>query len=101
MIFFNIKMQLCISGLTRYNYTYQSSDTKKPLTLQREPTNKYDKNVIKVYLDDKMIGYISRMEASVLAPILDTTKTLHVKKWIGLRKLSTDGYMIIHAILKG
>lgn len=48
-------------------------DYHSPLTLLREPKNKYDKNAIKI-ISDKYgeLGFIPRAEAKKIAPLLDS-----------------------------
>lgn len=41
------------------------------LRLQREPTNKFDKNAIAVYTFQQCLGYVPRGLAVELAPIMD------------------------------
>lgn len=43
-----------------------------PLTLRREPTNKFDTNAIAVWSEDKCVGYIGKDYASILAGMMDT-----------------------------
>lgn len=42
-----------------------------PLTLRREPTNRFDTNAIAVWASDKQVGYIGKDYASILAPMMD------------------------------
>ena len=45
------------------------------LRLEREPTNEYDPNAIKVFFEDTFIGYIERGQAAWISPELDEKKT--------------------------
>ena len=60
------------------------------LQLKPEPTNKYDKNAIKIMFNSKMLGYVpARLSAQVLAfiavaecPVCETIKvTPEAKPW--------------------
>jgi hypothetical protein len=46
------------------------------ITLRRHYMNKFDRNAISVFLDDKDIGYIDRDLAQVLAPEIDAGLTI-------------------------
>lgn len=41
------------------------------VTIEREPSNKYDPNAIKVLVDGRQIGYIGKDFSSILAPMMD------------------------------
>ena len=45
------------------------------LRLEREPTNDYDPNAIKVFFEDTFIGYIERGQAAWISPELDEGKS--------------------------
>lgn len=42
-----------------------------PLTLKREPMNKYDTNAVAVYYGAKKLGFVPRGLAKDIAPLLD------------------------------
>lgn len=42
------------------------------LVLKREKNNKFDKNAIQVYKEDKLLGYLSRYMAEQVAPKIDS-----------------------------
>ena len=97
MRFFMCAVEVCVTGIQRYDYSFNQNDTSKQLVFKRDFKNKFDKNAIKVYLDDKHIGYIKRDEAQLLSPVMKTN-SFYVKKW-GVES-HTDGYMIVHCILR-
>ena len=39
--------------------------------LRREPSNQYDRNAIRVVIDDHSVGYVPREYAEVISPVLD------------------------------
>ena len=78
---FKLVVEVCVTGLKRTDYQYNSNDIEKKMTLMRQQKNKYDRNAIVVKLDDNKIGYIKKNQAAILAPMLDTNH-LTVKKWI-------------------
>lgn len=41
------------------------------IKLEREPDNKYDMNAVKVFANDKQIGYIGKEYAQIIAPLMD------------------------------
>ena len=57
---FKFVIEVCITGIQRYGYSYKESDTTKQMTLVRERRNKYDRNAIVVKLNDTQIGYIKK-----------------------------------------
>ena len=97
---FKLIIEVCITGIARYEYTYKKGDTTKQMVLVRERRNKYDRNAIVVKLDGIQIGYVKKDEARILAPLLDTNK-LTVKKWLCDEERSTSGYMIAQLYLVG
>ena len=100
MKIFGLVMEVCVAGLQRYNYKFESKHINEELTFQREPTNKYDTNAIIVLLNGVKIGYTKREDAVILAPILDHNNNLKIIKWIHITEKSTGGYMICHVKLK-
>ena len=72
----------------------------KLLRFEREPDNAFDSDAIKVFLDSKMIGYITATDAETMAPIMDTNPKLQPYKWIRMHDKSTDGYMVIQLRMK-
>lgn len=96
MRFFQLAIEVCVTGIKRYDYAFKDSDTNKTFKLIRDYHNKYDKNAIRVLLDDKHIGYVKREEAQILSPVLKTN-VFYVKKWGVISH--TNGYMIVHCIL--
>ena len=98
MKFFNsLSIEICITGIQHYGYVFTDTDTSKQMKFTRDYKNKYDKNAIKVWLDDQHIGYIKKNEAQILAPILKTN-TFYVRKWGCVS--GTTGYMVIHCVIK-
>ena len=95
---FKLIIEVCITGIKRYDYTFKKTDTTKQMTLQRERNNRFDKNAIVVKLNGIQIGYVKKNEAKILAPILDTN-ALKVKKWLCDEECSTSGYMIAQLYL--
>ena len=93
---FKIVTEICITGIQRYNYTFNQTDINKQLTLARDFKNQYDFNAIKVLLDKNHIGYVKKNEARILAPILKTNK-FYVKKWDVVTH--TTGYLVIQCII--
>ena len=94
---FKLAIEVCITGIKKYGYAYQASDLTKQLKLIREPTNKHDRNAIKVMLDDQHIGYIKKDIAKIFSPILRDSQ-LKVKRWYV--KTYTDGYILAHLYLR-
>ena len=94
---FEMIFEICVTGIQRYHYSFTNTDTSKQLKLTRDYKNKYDRNAIKVLLDDKHIGYIKKEEAQILSPILKTN-TFYIKKWGVVSH--TTGYMVIQCVLK-
>lgn len=41
------------------------------VTIEREPSNQYDPNAIKVLVDGRQIGYIGKDFSGILAPMMD------------------------------
>ena len=95
---FKFVIEVCITGIARYDYTYKETDINKLMTLVREKKNRFDRNAIVVKLDGKKIGYIKKEQARILAPILDAN-SLKVKKWICDTEQTTTGYMIAQLYL--
>ena len=95
---FKLVVEVCVTGIKRYDYKYSHNDINKEMTLQRQSKNKYDSNAIVVKLDGNKIGYIKKDQAAILTPILDTNH-LTVKKWICDTKRSTTAYMIAQLYL--
>ena len=55
-----------------------------PIKLEREPDNKYDMNAVKVYADNRQIGYIGKEYAQIIAPLMDEYEEFDAKvKGIG------------------
>ena len=44
-----------------------------PVTLVREPTNRFDPNAVQVWIDGKVVGYIPKADAATLAPLIDAS----------------------------
>ena len=72
--------------------------SEHPLTLLREPNNKYDPNAIRVHdsMDDLMLGHVPAPVAAVLAPKIDggetwTAEIAEVPPNMILRKVEDDG----------
>ena len=98
---FKLVFEVCVTGIQRYGYQYNSKiDETKHLVLVREPNNKFDKNAIIVKLGDNKIGYVKREEAQLLSPLLATNK-LKVKRWKCDIEKSTSGYMIVQLYMVG
>ena len=98
---FKLVIEVCITGINRYDYQYNpKKDETKSLGLVREPNNKFDKNAIMVRLGDNKIGYVKREEAQLLSPLLATNK-LNVKRWKCDIEKSTSGYMIVQLYMIG
>ena len=94
---FQLVVEVCITAIKRYNYTFNKRDTNKKLKLVRNFTNKWDKNAIQVHLDNDQIGYVKKEDAQILSPVLKTN-TFYVKKWDVVSH--TDGYIVIQCVLK-
>ena len=95
---FKLVIEVCVTGIKRYDYKYSPTDIDKKLMLMRQQKNQYDKNAIVVKLDGSKIGYIKKDQAKILAPILDTNR-LTVRKWICDEDKSTSGYLIAQLYL--
>lgn len=57
-------------GSSRKDIIVNMTD-ESPVMLEREPTNKYDVNAIKVLTDGGQIGYIGKDYSGILAPYID------------------------------
>lgn len=66
------------AGKRIYEYLYL--DTKAKLV--PEPTNKYDKNAVKVCVDGKTVGYIKREETGVIRDILKKTQIEYIRAFV-------------------
>ncbi len=53
--------------------------TGTALTLKREPDNKFDKNAVGVWFEDKQIGYIPKKDNSSIAMAMDSNAELTPK----------------------
>ena len=42
MKFFHLTVEMCVTGIKRYDYAYQEGDTAKQLKLKRDIKNKFD-----------------------------------------------------------
>lgn len=42
-----------------------------PVTLVREPTNRFDRNAVQVWIDGKRVGYISKDQNAVLSTFIE------------------------------
>ena len=93
-------LELCITGLKHYGFIWEDGLQKQKLIFVREPDNEYDENAIKVLLNDKQIGYITRDDAEQLAPYLDGNPTLQPCKWGRDHDNSNNGYMVIQTVMK-
>ena len=51
------------------------------LVLKREPTNQHDENAVKVLNGKKMLGYLPRQAAAILAPVMDNRCKVRVERW--------------------
>ena len=97
MRFFHFAVEICITAIKRFNYSFKDCDTDKKLKLIRNFKNKWDKNAIQVHLDGEQIGYVKKEEAQILSPILKTN-TFYLKRWCVVSH--TDGYMVIQCVVK-
>lgn len=61
-------------------YRAQESGAKLAAELRREPKNAYDKNAVKVIIDGKHVGYVSRRLALELAPRMDRGDRIEVRE---------------------
>ncbi len=48
----------------------------EPLTLVREPANKYDRNAVQVWARGKHVGYVPKEQNAALARLIDAKGTL-------------------------
>ena len=60
MKFFSLTVEICITTIKRFNYSFKDGDTGKKLKLIRNFKNKWDKNAIQVLLDGEQIGYVKK-----------------------------------------
>ena len=95
---FKLIIEVCITGIARYDFKYSKKCESKQMTLSRQKNNKYDRNAIVVKLDGIQIGYVKKDEARILAPLLDTNK-LTVKKWLCDEECSTSSFLIAQLYL--
>lgn len=66
------------AGKKIYEFLYL--DTKAKLI--PEPTNKHDKNAIKVCIDGKTVGYIKREETGIVKNILNETRVEYIRAFV-------------------
>lgn len=66
------------AGKRIYEYLYL--DTKAKLV--PEPTNKHDKNAVKVCIDGKTVGYIKREETLAVKDILKKTQIEYIRAFV-------------------
>lgn len=66
------------AGKKIYEYLYL--DTKAKLV--PEPTNKHDKNAVKVSIDGKTVGYIKREETLVVKDILKNAQIEYIRAFV-------------------
>ena len=66
------------SGKSRQSIISQL-DENAAIFLQREPTNKYDKNAIRVMTLYGQVGYIGRDYAGILSEMMDAGRTFSAK----------------------
>lgn len=84
-----------VSGVHHYKqaaleaYTRYRVDSE--VALVRDPTNKYDKNAIKVLFGDKLVGYIDKETAGLAAKYLSDDMPIRAKYKRGW--LSNKGYL--------
>ncbi|MCZ4409589.1 HIRAN domain-containing protein [Cryomorphaceae bacterium 1068] len=62
-----------LSGLAYYDYhlAYRSISNGDPLTLKREPNNKYDRFAVAVYFCGRKLGYWPFPENKAIANLMD------------------------------
>lgn len=56
-----------------------SKNPDNTITLEREPNNQFDANAIKVFANNKQIGYIGKDYASILAGMIDSGRKFIAK----------------------
>ncbi len=60
-------------------YVLDSIHVDEPLTLVREPKNRFDPNAVSVYYGDHKLGYIPVVRAGVVARIMDSGQPMYAK----------------------
>lgn len=77
----NKKIDISLVGLGHHSPPFDVvSELKKCVpTLQREPSNKHDKNAVKVLLKGHMVGYIDTKSAVRVSAILETGVKYQIK----------------------
>jgi hypothetical protein len=65
-------------GTNRQTIIGQMKDNA-PVTLIREPSNRFDKNAVAVYFVDQQIGYIGREYAKIIAIMMDSGRKFDAK----------------------
>ena len=59
-------------------YWREQDGHKLPVDLLREPTNPYDENAVRVFVDSMMVGYIPAAFAKEMAPMIDAGRRYDV-----------------------
>lgn len=62
-----------------FNVPVNNFTINNTITLMRDYSNQYAKNLIAVYTDDQPIGYIKNEMAQVIAPIMDSGISVYAK----------------------
>lgn len=67
-----------VAGFSYYDgeKVWERLRTGDTLTLKREPLNPYDEKAIEIYWRDKKIGYVPRVDNSVIAQMMDRGEKL-------------------------
>jgi hypothetical protein len=70
-----------IAGINKHDgpNILDSIDIDEPLTLVREPKNRFDPNAVSVYYREHKLGYVPAFRAGVVAGIMDSGTPMHAK----------------------
>ena len=96
MKIFRITCELCITGLRRNGYEYNVEDENYSLHLENEPDNPYDNKAVRVDLEGRKIGYITRQDNQnqEIFKILDDIVEPRITQWRCV--YNAGGYMLVH-----
>ena len=93
-----LRFEACVTAIRKYGFQYNELKHRNAtFILEREPTNKFDKNAIKVLMNDKQIGYIKATDAVKIAPLLDNMRNYEIQNSKVLKY--TEGYLVMRFVI--
>jgi hypothetical protein len=85
-----------LDGSSRQEILGNMSDNAS-ISLVREPENEYDPNAIMVMADKKQVGYVSKEENIMIAPLMDSGALFEAEVW---EKSQYKGTWYLHIIIR-